>query len=234
MSSRRKSQKSSGVSRNAAAKLATSKMYTAVGESIRNLDAYVAAGGIAHNSAGDPIKNPKAYRNAIEASFRQNTQDPKYLYHYTNEAAAASISESRKVQASDSGLAGPGTYCTTKPPRCHTNTLLSNNYGSPTLRDASYVDRYVRIDADRVPAQQVSDGSRNIWKVDGNVHLDQHNSFIADRNQSSYSDQQYYDQSYDDAVENTGQEYDDDYDGGVGHQVDDYGDSGYNQDDYFY
>ena len=199
MSSKRKS-----ISREASKRVASSKTYTAQGEPIRDLDAYVAAGGRPRNSAGDMIRNPKAYQNVIEASVRQNTNDPKYLYHYTNQQAAASITKSGTINASSGGLAGSGTYCTAKPPRCHPANLLSNNYASSTARDPSYVSSYVRMDADNLNAERVEDGNRDIWKVSGSVDLNQHNAFVAERHQDSTNyggtnnQGHYYDDEYED------------------------------------
>ena len=192
-------------SRDDAKKIAASKTYTAKGKPIRNLSAYVAAGGRPRNSGGDVIRNPMAYQNAIEASVRQNTNDPKYLYHYTNQQAAKSISESGTIHASTNGLAGPGTYCTAKPPRCNTGTLLNNNYSNAVAtRDQSYVDNYVRMDADRLNARHVGNGNRDGWKVKGDVDLGQHNAFVAERHQDCYGGE----------VEHEGhQHYYDGYDG---------------------
>lgn len=166
--------------RTAAQQIAGRRMYTASGEPIYNLDNYLAAGGQAYNSAGQMIQNPRAYRNAIEGSLRQNTTDPKYLYHYTTDTAAASIAESGSIMESPSGLAGAGTYLTAKPPRTRTDALLENNYGSATSRNASYVNQYARVAADNLSATHVG-SDRDVWLVNGDVDLSSHNGFVARR-----------------------------------------------------
>jgi hypothetical protein len=167
--------------RGTAQRIAERKMYTAGGDPIHNLDAYLNAGGRAHNSAGAVIQNPRAYRNAIEASVRQNTTDPKYLYHYTTDDAAAQIDASGHIAQSDTGMAGAGTYLTAKPPRTRTDALLHNNYASSTSRNSSYVDQYVRVDhTDHLAAIHVG-RDRDVWKVNGNVDLSSHNGFVATR-----------------------------------------------------
>lgn len=162
-------------------------MYTANGNSIRNLESYMSAGGKPRNSAGDIIQNPVAYRNTIEASVRQNTNNPKYLFHYTTNDAAASIGNGGgTIRASSSGLDGSGTYLTAKPPRCNTDTLLNNNYGTTTGR-GSNVQNYVRLNADSLDAQRVtSAGPRDVWKVNGDVNLHDHGGYIAERNTAAY------------------------------------------------
>lgn len=173
--------------------MAADKLYTARGEPIRNVDAYVQAGGRPTNAAGTTIHNPTAYQNSIEASIRQNTDDPKYLYHYTSQQVAESISDTGRIQASGDGLAGRGTYLTAKPPRCKSDTLLSNNYGSSGARDASFVDQYVRMDADHLSAEHVG-GSRDVWKVEGDVDVGRHSGFVDERGQQhhSYSGGEYH------------------------------------------
>lgn len=168
--------------------MASKKMYTASGESIYNLEAFLTAGGKAFNGAGERIDNPRAYCNSIEASMRQNTTEPKYLYHYTTPEAAASISASGILQASSDGLAGPGTYWTAKPPRSSTTNLLTNNYASASARDPSHVHSYVRMENDNgqdLAAMHVG-GQRDVWKINGSVDLEQqHGSFVAKRNKQS-------------------------------------------------
>ena len=51
--------------RGTAKRIAGRKMYAHDGNLIRNLDAYLNAGGQAYNSAGKKIQNPRAYRNSI-------------------------------------------------------------------------------------------------------------------------------------------------------------------------
>ncbi|KAL3921953.1 MAG: hypothetical protein SGILL_002474 [Bacillariaceae sp.] len=167
-------------------------MYTPLGEPIRNLEAYRAAGGQPCNERGEAIANPTAYRNAIEASIRQNTDDPKYHYHYTDDKAAKSIRQSGTITASSKGHFGSGTYLTSKPPRCNDDVILSNNYGRPSKNNSDQVQSYVRIDADRVNAHRVTNADgRNVWKVDGDVHLNDHNGFVAGRQSSSISRNRY-------------------------------------------
>ncbi|CAB9507632.1 expressed unknown protein [Seminavis robusta] len=135
-------------------------------------------------ASGDVIRNPTAYQNAIEASVRQNTDDPKYLYHYTTPQAAESIAKNGKIQASSTGLAGSGTYLTAKPPRCPVTPILFwKTITLPWPVDhPSYVDNYVRVDADDLYARHVG-GDRDVWKVDGDVDFYSHNGFVAERNQ---------------------------------------------------
>ena len=157
-------------------------MYTANGDSIRNLESYMNAGGKPRNSAGHVLHNPVAYRNTIEASVRQNTNNPKYLYHYTTGDAATSIGNGGgTIRASSSGLDGSGTYLTAKPPRCNTETLLNNNYGTTKGR-GSNVQNYIRMDADSLDARRVTSTTRDVWKVNGDVNLHDHGGYIAERN----------------------------------------------------
>lgn len=190
-------------SRGHAKKIASNKMYTARGEPIQNLEAYVAAGGKPRSSSGKVIHNPTAYRNTIEASVRQNTGDPKYLYHYTNNDAAQKIEQSGVIRASKIGLDGAGTYVTAKPPRCTTNTLISNNYGAPNARDSSFVNNYIRVNADELNnARRVDSTNRDVWKVEGDIDLHENNGFVAQRNnrkstkQAEYGDTEYNESGY--------------------------------------
>ena len=169
--------------RTQAKRIASSKLYTSSGERIRNPDAYTAAGGRAYSSNGSKIRNPTAYQNAIEASVRQNTNDPKFLYHYTDKSSAEKIAETGLIKASQSGAMGHGTYMTAKQPRCSLDGLLTNNYGQahPSNR-RSQVDCYVRVDADRVRAENGSaELGRNVWKVPGSVDLAKTDAFIGER-----------------------------------------------------
>jgi len=162
--------------------VAKNKLYTSSGEHIRNYSAYSAAGGRAHSSSGARIHNPTAYQNAIEASVRQNTNDPKYLYHYTDSKSARDIESSGVVKASSRGAMGKGTYLTAKPPRCSSNRLLENNYGGIHASKQSKVDAYVRVDADRVQAQNGRNNlGRDVWKTNGNIYLDKTGAFAGQR-----------------------------------------------------
>ncbi|KAL3908262.1 MAG: hypothetical protein SGILL_008549 [Bacillariaceae sp.] len=211
LNSYKKSESAFNMDRNTAKRFATGKMYTPSGEPIRNLEAYRASGGTACNARGDVIENPTAYRNAIEASVRQNTNDPKYQYHYTDNEAAKSIRESGAIRASSNGLGGSGTYLTPKPPRCNGNAILSNNYDGATRVNDNRVQSYVRMDADGLNAQRVPNaGGRNVWKADGNVHFEEHNGFVGSRQNQSGPSTHYYAHSndvYDDYDEDEGDSY---------------------------
>jgi len=177
-------------SRNQAKAIASRQMFTASGERIRNVDAYVAAGGVPHTANGSRIHNPTAYGNVIEASVRQNTDDPKYLYHYTDTTGAEGISQSGTIAASTDGYDGAGTYVTAKPPRCTSETLLRNNYGGgATGKDDSRVESYVRIDNDggTLDANRLDCCDRDVWKVNGDIHLNDHNAFVAPRSNNNSS-----------------------------------------------
>ena len=93
-----------------------SGVYNAYGQPVRNVESYAATGAPTYTSSGSRIRNPSAYTGAIEASYRQNTSTPKYLYHYTSNDAADAIASSGKVKASSSGACGSGTYWTSKAP----------------------------------------------------------------------------------------------------------------------
>lgn len=74
---------------------------------------------------------------------------------------------------------------TAKPPRCSTSTLVRNNYDQtdPTARHAAKVDSYIRVDADRVSAQNGRNAlHRDVWKVAGPVDLKQANAKLGTRN----------------------------------------------------
>ncbi|KAJ8613106.1 hypothetical protein CTAYLR_004780 [Chrysophaeum taylorii] len=148
-------------------------MYTSRGDRIRNPSAYTAAGGRAFSSNGSGIRDPTAYQRAIDASVRQNSDSPVYLYHYTDPGSAAKIENSGMIKASSDGALGSGTYLTAKPPRTSSDRLMTNNYdGAASTRDASKVDSYVRVDAARVQAENGRAAtSRDVWKVDGDVKL---------------------------------------------------------------
>ena len=212
------------MNRETAKRMATAKMYTPTGEPIRNLEAYRASGGTPCNARGERIQNPTAYRNAIEASIRQNTDDPKYQYHYTDNEAGKSIQDSGTIRASTHGLGGSGTYVTPKPPRCNDSAILSNNYDSATRKGDTRVQSYVRLDADGLNAQQIPAGGRNVWKVDGNVQLGDHNGYVASRQghprpsvncfaASNAAYEEHDDGEYDSYHNNTYDDHDDSFDG---------------------
>ena len=108
-----------------------SGMYTSSGKPVYNPAAYAAAGGKSYTSSGRAVSNPTAYSGAIEASVRQNTSTPKYLYHYTDKSSAAKIKSSGHIRPStgstDCAL-GEGTYMTAQQPRSSDASLLGNIY----------------------------------------------------------------------------------------------------------
>ena len=81
-----------------------SGVYTASGARVYNPAAYAATGAKTYTSTGRPVSNPVAYAGAIEASARQNTSAPKYLYHYTDSSSLNKISDSGRIKSST----GPG------------------------------------------------------------------------------------------------------------------------------
>ena len=82
----------------------SSGVYTASGARVYNPAAYAATGAKTYTSTGRPVSNPVAYAGAIEASVRQNTSAPKYLYHYTDSSSLNKISDSGRIKSST----GPG------------------------------------------------------------------------------------------------------------------------------
>ena len=50
------------------------------------------------------------------------------FYHYTDPASRQQIENSGKIQQSNDGLAGPGTYLTKMPPTERKGTIAENNY----------------------------------------------------------------------------------------------------------
>jgi hypothetical protein len=146
-------------------------VYTSSGDKVRNPAAYKAAGGRSYSKAGKAVSNPVAYSNSIEASVRQNTDSPKYLYHYTDKTSLGKIESSGELRGSTapgSVALGRGAYFTAKQPRSSTSGLLTNNYGHAQGRDASKVAGYVRVDADRVSAKSGRDAlGRDVWCVPG-------------------------------------------------------------------
>jgi len=185
---------------------ARSGVYNSCGQPIRNPAAYAAAGGRTFSRSGGYVANPVAYSSAIEvhprsgrvgrlahhthgklahhthalpqASVRQNTDSPKYLYHYTDSSSASKIQDSGTIRSSthssDCAL-GRGVYLTAKPPRTSTNNLLDNNYaGAAGTRGADKVQSYVRVDADRV-AGAVDNGrgslGRDVFVHRGDLNL---------------------------------------------------------------
>mmetsp|Transcript_5238 Transcript_5238/g.12747 ORF Transcript_5238/g.12747 Transcript_5238/m.12747 type:complete len:181 (-) Transcript_5238:44-586(-) len=131
-----------------------SGVYNSYGQPVRNAEAYAATGAPTFTRAGNYVSNPVAYSGAIEASVRQNTDSPKYLYHYTDTSSASNIQQSGYVKQSTSSsdcALGQGVYLTAKAPRASSQSLLSNNYAAgASARGASKVESYVRVDADRV------------------------------------------------------------------------------------
>ena len=78
------------------------------------------------------------------------------LYHYTSNDAAESIVSNGTIQASTDGWNGPGRHCHRQSHHvCTTQNLLDNNYGMGSGRDPSYIDRYIRMDADGLSASRV-------------------------------------------------------------------------------
>jgi hypothetical protein len=153
-------------------------VYTASGARVNNTEAYAATGAPTYTSSGQRISDPVAYSGAIEASMRQNTSTPKYLYHYTEASSLSQIRDAGwlapSTSASDTSL-GAGVYFTAKQPRASSDALLRNNYdGASAGVHASRVESYVRVDADRVGAVSGRDAlGRDVFvapSADG-VHL---------------------------------------------------------------
>ena len=175
-----------GGGRRGGASYSRSGVYTATGQPVRNVAAYAATGAPTYTSAGRPVSDPGAYAGAIEASMRQNTSSPKYLYHYTSSSSLDAIESSGKIKRStgpgDCAL-GEGVYFTAKPPRSSTANLLSNNYdGAATSHGRSQVESYVRVDADRVNYRSGrSDLGRDVFVVPGDVKLSKASAYLGDR-----------------------------------------------------
>ena len=154
-----------------------SGVYTSSGIPVRNPAAYAATGARTYTEGGRPITDPVAYSGAIEASVRQNTDRPKYLYHYTDSDSAGKIANSGRLKAStgpgDCAL-GQGVYMTAKPPKSSTSALLSNNYdGAAQSYGKDKVQSYVRVDADRVGAISGRRKlGRDVFVVPGDLDLE--------------------------------------------------------------
>ena len=161
-------------------------VYTASGARVRNPAAYAATGAQTYTAAGKAISDPVAYAGAIEASVRQNTSAPKYLYHYTDPSSASAIASSGKLKRStgrgDCAL-GEGVYFTAKPPKSKSSALLNNNYGgASSLRGESKVSAYVRIEADSVNYHNGRrDLGRDVFVVRGDVDLRQSGAKLGQR-----------------------------------------------------
>lgn len=82
----------------------SSGVYTSSGARVNNPAAYAATGARTYTSSGKSVSNPVAYAGAIEASVRQNTSSPKYLYHYTDTSSLNKIADSGRIK----GSTGPG------------------------------------------------------------------------------------------------------------------------------
>jgi len=165
-----------------------SRIYTSSGTPVRNAAAYAATGAPTYTKAGSGINNPVAYSNAIEARVRQNSDRPKYLYHYTNDESARKIEQSGRIRASagpgDCAL-GEGVYMTAKPPRTSSSSLLQNNYdGAGSAGKADLVEAYVRVDADLVRhsgGRGKQELGRNVFVVPGDVDLADAGAYIGKR-----------------------------------------------------
>jgi hypothetical protein len=173
-----------GSSSHRSAPYSSSRVYTQSGQSVRNVAAYAATGARTYTASGKSISNPVSYSNAVEGSCRQNSSNPKYLYHYTTDSSASAIKSSGRINASrgpgDCSL-GEGVYLTGKAPKCRSDNLLSNNYGGSTS-SKSRVESYVRVDADKVGARSGQDQlGRNVWVVDGDLHLKNANAKVGQR-----------------------------------------------------
>lgn len=166
----------------------TKAIYTSSGTRVRNAAAYAATGAPTYTKAGSGINNPVAYSNAIEARVRQNSDRPKYLYHYTNDESARKIEQSGRIRASagpgDCAL-GEGVYMTAKPPRTSSSSLLQNNYdGAGSAGKADLVEAYVRVDADLVRhsgGRGKQELGRNVFVVPGDVDLADAGAYIGKR-----------------------------------------------------
>lgn len=166
----------------------TKAIYTSSGTRVRNAAAYAATGAPTYTKAGRGINNPVAYSNAIEARVRQNSDRPKYLYHYTNDESARKIEQSGRIRASagpgDCAL-GEGVYMTAKPPRTSSSSLLQNNYdGAGSAGKADLVEAYVRVDADLVRhsgGRGKQELGRNVFVVPGDVDLADAGAYIGKR-----------------------------------------------------
>ena len=166
-----------------------SGIYTSSGTSVRNASAYASTGAPTYTKVGRGISNPVAYSNAIEARVRQNTERPKYLYHYTNDESARMIEQSGRIRASagpgDCAL-GEGVYMTAKPPRTSTDSLLENNYAGAGRagQKADRADAYVRVDADQVRhsgGRGKRELGRNVFVVPGDLDLAGAGAYIGKR-----------------------------------------------------
>ena len=178
----------------------SSGVYTSSGARVYNPAAYAATGAKTYTSSGKSVANPVAYAGAIEASVRQNTSSPKYLYHYTDSSSLNKISDSGRIKSST----GPGDCAlgrgvcahgmtqtlwlrslgitshlprvadmTAKPPRSSDSALLHNNYdGAASSVGSSKVRSFVRVDADKVGAVNGRDSlGRDVFVVPGGVNL---------------------------------------------------------------
>lgn len=150
-------------------------VYNKWGDPIWYPERYAATGAKTYTKAGGRIWDPVAYSNAVEASCRQNTSSPKYLYHYTDDSSLEAIKRSGYIKSSvgpgDCAL-GEGVYFTAKPPRSSTGALLENNYGSQSWAKSEKTQGYVRVDADKVDAKSGRDQlGRDVRVVEGDVSL---------------------------------------------------------------
>lgn len=157
----------------------SSEVYTASGTRVRNPEAYARTGAPTYTRRGRPISDPVAYSGAIEASVRQNTAEPKYLFHYTSSDSLGKIRQTGHIQPSSSAgdcALGSGVYFTAKQPRASSDGLLKNNYdgagGAPHR-----VEAYVRVDADKVNGKSGrTDLGRDVFVVPGAVNLEKANA----------------------------------------------------------
>ena len=105
-----------------------------------NPAAYAATGAKTYTSTGRPVSNPVAYAGAIEASVRQNTSAPKYLYHYTDSSSLNKISDSGRIKSSTGpgdcalgrGVCGHGMTRTLHPKQLQSGVRLGTHEPPPT------------------------------------------------------------------------------------------------------
>ena len=118
----------------------SSGVYTSSGARVNNPAAYAATGARTYTSSGKSVANPVAYAGAIEASVRQNTSTPKYLYHYTDSSSLHKISDSGRIKSSTGpgdcalgeGVCAHGMPRTLQPKRWQSDSKAWNHESHPT------------------------------------------------------------------------------------------------------
>jgi hypothetical protein len=102
------------------------------------------------------------------------------LYHYTSDEGLRGIKSDRVIRSSADttrdAVLGRGVYLTSLPPSTKDKDLLKNNWDGNRNFYSSKQDNlthYIQFSKKDLPSAEKSGGSRNVWRVPHDIHLDE-------------------------------------------------------------